>query len=454
MRKRRVLLMPPDATPPCAGVLMLLASLLVGGALGACPPLCSCSSSHRQVDCSSRGLSSLPLGLQHNLHSLNLSHNNLASLDHQLSSYTHLRLLDLSHNRLVWLPSALPRGLWELHAAHNAIRLLDKNATAYQWNLRVLDLSRNQLERAVFINNTLTSLRSLNLSHNRFWTLPTNLPAGLVTVDLSHNSLLQVLPGSLDRLPRLEHLDLHANRFSGLGRGVFARLAALQLLSLGENPWACWEHASISPLLSWLQHTPARVLGCPCSARPVCGQGARAPRAGGWHYASYTLPPLAASEPSGGQSWPPPHARPTGWWYLSEPIHHTLRAPSSFTPHPHHLTSTPPSSFTPPPPPPPSLLSHTSPAESPLPRDTPSPTDLLLLTHKPLTTDPSVPPDLPPPPLTPASTRRTPTLRTRSVRRPNQTLPSGVRSQAPGPLPCCPLQGPLPLGLLALALLH
>ena len=201
--------------------------------------------------------------------------------------------------------------------------------------------------------------------------------------------------------------------------------------------WACWEHASISPLLAWLQHTPARVLGCPCSTRPVCGQ-ARAPRTGGWHYASYTLPPLAASEPSGGQSWPHPHARPTGWWYLTEPVHHTLRAPSSFTP---------------------SLLSHTSPAESPLTRHTLVPTDLLLLPPPPVTPDPSVPPDLSPPPLTPASTRRTPTLRTRSVRRPNQTLPSWVRSQAPGPLLCCPLQGPLPLGplplgLLVLALLH
>ncbi|KAJ7995877.1 hypothetical protein DPEC_G00231270 [Dallia pectoralis] len=310
MWKRHILLI-----PHCV-VLLWLSTLLGFQVLAVCPPMCTCNRSLREVDCSWRGLKNLPLDLLHNLHSLNLSHNRFQDLDGQLSSFAHLRTLDLSHNRLVRLPSALPRALWELHVGANRIRLLDKNDTAYQWNLRTLDLSQNQLERAVFINNTLTSLRLLNLSHNHFWTVPTNMPASLETVDLSHNSLVQMLPGTLNRLPRLTTLYLHSNRFTSVGPGVFSRLGSLRLLALGDNLWACQNRANISHLLNWLQETSTRVLGCPCHPRPVCGEH-HPTRTGGWHFASYTQPPLAANTQE--LSHPPPQEVLTRWpWYLSE----------------------------------------------------------------------------------------------------------------------------------------
>lgn len=282
--------------------------------LAVCPSVCSCSRSHREVDCSSRGLRSLPNNLQYNLRSLNLSHNRFHSLDDQLTAYTHLRVLDLSHNRLSRLPANLPRSLWRIYASSNRIQLLDKNDTVYQWNLQLLDLSDNKMERATFINNTLTSLCTLNLSHNHFWTLPTNLPVRLEILDLSHNWLVKVLPGSLDRLPRLTYFYLHANRFSAMPLGVLDKMTSLKVIALGNNPWACHLYADISYLLSWTQRTPARVLGCPCHTQPVCG-GVRPGRTGGWHYASYNLPPLAASAKD--LTSMTPKASVTGWWYLS-----------------------------------------------------------------------------------------------------------------------------------------
>ncbi|XP_008282834.1 oligodendrocyte-myelin glycoprotein-like [Stegastes partitus] len=282
--------------------------------LAVCPSMCSCSRSHREVDCSWRGLRHLPDGLQHNLRSLNLSHNRFQNLDGQLTAYTHLRILDLSHNRLNQLPADLPRSLWQIYAASNRILVLDKNDTVYQWNLRKLDLSHNKLERATFINNTLIKLCTLNLSHNHFWTLPTNLPINLETIDLSHNLLVNVLPGSLDRLPRLTHFYLHANRFSSLPFGVLDKTTSLRVITLGDNPWACHLYADTAYLVSWTQHTSARVLGCPCHTQPVCG-GVRPGRTGGWHFASYNLPPLAASAQD--LSSPPPEDSVTGWWYFS-----------------------------------------------------------------------------------------------------------------------------------------
>lgn len=271
----------------------LLPMLLLGMRVEAvCPSMCSCSRAHRVVDCSNRGLAKLPEGLQHNIRFLNLSHNHLPDLDGVLAHYAHLRTLDVSYNRLRRFPSGLPRALWDIRAAGNHLQHLDKNDTAYQWNLQTLDLSWNELDRVVFINNTLPALQALNLSHNKFWTVPTNMPFNVVMVDLSHNYLLQILPGSLDRLTRLEKFYLHGNRFAWIGEGTFGHLEDLKLLTLGDNPWACDEEENITRLLVWVQQTKARVLGCPCHTRHTCGE-AHLATAGTWHsYASYTEHPL------------------------------------------------------------------------------------------------------------------------------------------------------------------
>ncbi|KAM9729473.1 oligodendrocyte-myelin glycoprotein-like [Menidia menidia] len=424
---------------------LALALCLGPRALAVCPSACSCGPSHREVDCSRRGLRQLPDDLQHNLRALNLSHNRFHDLDGLLAPYTHLRVLDVSHNRLIRLPGDLPRSLWQLHAASNRVQQLDKNHTVYQWNLRTLDLSGNKLERVTFINNTLTNLCALNLSRNHLRTLPTNLPSRLEAVDLSHNLLLKVLPGSLDRLPRLTHLYLHANRFSALPSGVLDKMASLRIITLGSNPWACHLYADVAYLLSWSQSTPARVLGCPCHTHPVCG-GARPARTGGWHFASYNLPPLAASAPD--LTPVPPEAGVTGWWYLSISAHTPEETPSSqdHTPPPEPMATSTPTQA------PHLTINHLPATASPmtvhhLVSDTKeaSPSDSLhttgagphlsdkslitetvkgngmaLATDRFFTTEsPSV------------QTKRTSTLRTRSVRRQNQSLPGGVRSSSP-----------------------
>uniref|UniRef100_A0AAV2J5L0 LRRNT domain-containing protein n=1 Tax=Knipowitschia caucasica TaxID=637954 RepID=A0AAV2J5L0_KNICA len=251
------------------GVLLELSGAPV---LSVCPGVCHCSWGHRVVDCSSRGLTRLPPDLQHNIRFLNLSFNSLHSLDRQLSHYAHLRTLDLSYNRLETLPSALPRSLWDFRASGNHFRTLDKNDTAYHWNLKTLDLSGNELERIVFINNTLPGLQVLNLSYNRFWTVPTNMPHHLEIVDLSHNFLVQILPGSLDRLAKLTRFFLHSNRFSWLHDGVFDKLLALEVMTLGDNPWACEEEENMTKLIKWAELTRAAVLGCPCYTKATCGR--------------------------------------------------------------------------------------------------------------------------------------------------------------------------------------
>ncbi|NXH09471.1 OMGP protein, partial [Bucco capensis] len=233
--------------------------------LGVCPSNCTCSGNDRNVDCSGRNFTLLPHGLQDNITYLNLSFNQFVDLDHQLTRFTNLRTLDISNNWLKNVPAHLPKSLWELYAINNNIKVLQKLDTAYQWNLKVLDVSRNMVERAVLINNTLSSLKFLNLSSNKLWTVPTNMPYNIEIVDLSNNFLSQILPGTLVRLQHLTSLYLHNNKFTYIPDKAFDQLLQLQEVTLYNNPWSCSEKQHILYLLQWVQSTGASVRGAPCA---------------------------------------------------------------------------------------------------------------------------------------------------------------------------------------------
>ncbi|XP_007664845.2 oligodendrocyte-myelin glycoprotein [Ornithorhynchus anatinus] len=245
---------------PC----LLILLFLIPSVLCVCPPQCLCSGSHRHVDCSGRNLSTLPPGLQNNIVHLNLSYNNFTDLDDKLTRYSNLRTLDISHNRLVHLPAELPRSLWEIFATDNIIKLLHKLDTAYQWNLKVLDVSKNMVERVVLIKNTLSSLKFLNLSSNKLWTVPTNMPSNVEMVDLSNNSLTQILPGTLKELLHLTHLYLHNNKFTSIPDQALDQLSQLQVITLQNNRWSCNDKENITYLVKWVTETNAQVIGAPC----------------------------------------------------------------------------------------------------------------------------------------------------------------------------------------------
>lgn len=238
---------------------------LMPGILCICPLQCICTERHRRVDCSGRNLTTLPSGLQENIIHLNLSYNHFTDLHNQLTKYTNLRTLDISNNRLESLPAQLPRSLWNMSAANNNIKLLDKSDTAYQWNLKYLDVSKNMLEKVVLIKNTLRSLEVLNLSSNKLWTVPTNMPSKLHIVDLSNNSLTQILPGTLMTLTNLTHLYLHNNKFTFIPDQSFDQLVQLQEITLHNNRWSCDHKQTITYLLKWVMETKAHVIGTPCS---------------------------------------------------------------------------------------------------------------------------------------------------------------------------------------------
>ncbi|XP_034446404.1 amphoterin-induced protein 3-like [Hippoglossus hippoglossus] len=65
--------------------------------------------------------------------------------------------------------------------------------------------------------------------------LPRSLPSFSVTLDLSHNHLSWLGPGSFKKMPRLENLRLAHNQLSILGQGVFHNASGLRHIDLSSN---------------------------------------------------------------------------------------------------------------------------------------------------------------------------------------------------------------------------
>lgn len=65
--------------------------------------------------------------------------------------------------------------------------------------------------------------------------IPQFLPSFSITLDLSHNYMSWLGPGSFKKMPRLENLRMAHNQLSSLGHGVFHNASGLRLLDLSSN---------------------------------------------------------------------------------------------------------------------------------------------------------------------------------------------------------------------------
>ncbi|XP_076806262.1 vasorin-like [Clavelina lepadiformis] len=167
----------------------------------------------------------------------------------------NLEHLELSRNRLNQLPSMLFGGLS---------------------NMRVLDISSNQIHRVpqiirimdVFHETTLRIIsgkkqlsiaRSSPICGNREFNeipvLPFSDMTSLHTLNLSHNPITTLDGNFLTNLRRMKTLDLGNLQLSTLSEGFVPRGVYLNFLDLTNNPWNC------DCAISWLTNFMRRVRG-------------------------------------------------------------------------------------------------------------------------------------------------------------------------------------------------
>ena len=186
-----------------------------------CPEPCSCLGT--LVDCSRRGLTTIPADLPVWVTILELQQNSLVDVDAaSFALLRQLKQLDLSHNKIAVLAAdEAGRGVFDA-----LVSLVD------------LKLNKNELTAFPrFSPGSLPHLRELHLHKNRI----TNLTkadlaamAGLETLDLNHN-LIRRVDNVFPAHCQLKHLLLSNNRVAGFAQDTFLNLGALQTLKLSKN---------------------------------------------------------------------------------------------------------------------------------------------------------------------------------------------------------------------------
>ncbi|KAH8312397.1 hypothetical protein KR044_010534 [Drosophila immigrans] len=187
-----------------------------------------------------------------NLRLLDLSNCQLEEL--QLQSVQRVRIVDSRLQRLI-----IHGGVIYLNASYNVLtqlhigdksaviqldlrwNKLDGNATSTlldgMWNLERLDVSKNDIDSLSAVGNNslrllLPSLTELNLAHNRMSQLPSMLPNGLTTLDVSYNPLIFVTAAPFAPLPNLQTLHLQDVRLTDFDYKLFHQQHR-QLVELG-----------------------------------------------------------------------------------------------------------------------------------------------------------------------------------------------------------------------------
>eukprot|EP00211_Chloroparvula_japonica_P006170 CAMPEP_0119126838 /NCGR_PEP_ID=MMETSP1310-20130426/5603_1 /TAXON_ID=464262 /ORGANISM="Genus nov. species nov., Strain RCC2339" /LENGTH=379 /DNA_ID=CAMNT_0007117027 /DNA_START=142 /DNA_END=1278 /DNA_ORIENTATION=+ len=136
--------------------------------------------------------------------------------EEQMLIFAALKYLDLGDNKLGSFPReivATAKELTTLVLCSNAI--CELHVTPPLPPLTTLDLSKNQMSGLPEALAGLTSLRSLDASHNRISTVAPGLAfPHLITLNLAHNRLVS-FPAFLSNVPELGTLDVSHNRLEG-----------------------------------------------------------------------------------------------------------------------------------------------------------------------------------------------------------------------------------------------
>jgi Leucine-rich repeat (LRR) protein len=191
-----------------------------------------------ELDLSNQDLISIQhkLGSLQNLQKLILKENQLTELPPEISQLTELKELDLFNNKLTELPPEIKQltNLTRLFISNNLLKKLPSEICQLT-SLRSLFLSFNFLTKLPAEIGQLTNLTRLDLGNNQLTELPPEIGqlTNLTRLDLGNNQLTE-LPPEIGKLNNLTSLDLGINQLTELSFEI-EQLTELKKLNLRLN---------------------------------------------------------------------------------------------------------------------------------------------------------------------------------------------------------------------------
>ena len=202
------------------------------------------------LDLSGNGITKLPAYWFEDLDGLkelDLSHNKIRNVSHQLMGLQSIKVLDLSHNDLRNIDelafTSFQASVEELFLEQNVLTVLPPGLFDSMWSLQHLDLSRNFLSvLPALVFEDLQKLKSLRLQQNHIIFLHEDSLLGLqdlTLLNLQDNYISSFPRQGLQEATSLHILDLSKNSLKELAVGTLTHNHWLHTVRLVDNPLVC-----------------------------------------------------------------------------------------------------------------------------------------------------------------------------------------------------------------------
>ncbi|XP_013777550.1 leucine-rich repeat neuronal protein 3-like [Limulus polyphemus] len=219
-----------------------------------CPVMCDCLI--LTVNCSSRGLFSVPAEVPLKTESLLLSENRITDFDNKMPFLPRLLELDLSINQIKQL------GRVSIFQNLTELRLLDLSKNKFRTLFNGVFCSLHKLETLVIANGHLkfidehvfddmSMLKHLNLKGNSIHSMPISWfydLTNLEVLELDHNEIFYLNSDTFSVVNNLLYLSLSHNRIRGINENAFMGLRNLKTLLLNHNHVTEVPSAALQPL--------------------------------------------------------------------------------------------------------------------------------------------------------------------------------------------------------------